>query len=214
VRRFSKLLLSVFVALAACMLVGYLVTGTQGDLIGGWSLNQQQLFVGFTRLLYPFFAGVLLCRVGKLIRIKNAFWWCSLLLLVAFSVPRIGDQQTLWTNGLYDAFCVIVIFPIVVSMGAGGKLHNEKTTRISNFLSALSYPLYITHYPIIYIYTAWVYDNNIPLGPRGLLVGLLVVILSIVLAWACLKLYDEPVREWLRKKWMMKKTTKIPELKT
>src|SRR4249919_2004598 len=76
VRRFSKLLLSVFVSLAACMMIGYLIFGPQGDLIGGWSLNKEQLFVGFTRLLYPFFGGVLLCRLGKLIHVKNAFWWC------------------------------------------------------------------------------------------------------------------------------------------
>jgi peptidoglycan/LPS O-acetylase OafA/YrhL len=208
VRRFSKLLLSIFVSLAACMMIAYLVTGKQGDLIGGWSLNQEQLFIGFTRLLYPFFAGVLLCRVGKLIRIKNAFWWCSLLLVVAFCVPRIGDEHTVWENGLYDAFCVIIIFPIIVSMGAGGKLHNAKSTRISNFLGALSYPLYITHYPLIYIFTAWVIDNQIPMGAKGLFVGLLVVIASIMIAWACLKFYDEPVRAWLTKKLVVKNLNK------
>jgi peptidoglycan/LPS O-acetylase OafA/YrhL len=74
VRRFSKLLLTIFVSLAGCMMIAYLVTGPQGDLIGGWSLNGPQLFVGFTRVLYPFFAGVLLCRAGKLLRVKNAFW--------------------------------------------------------------------------------------------------------------------------------------------
>jgi hypothetical protein len=34
---------------------------------------------------------------------------------------------------------------------------------------------------------------------------LLLVIVSIALAYACLKLYDEPVREWLKKKYLMKK---------
>jgi peptidoglycan/LPS O-acetylase OafA/YrhL len=204
VRRFSKLLLSIFVSLAACMMIVYLVNGKQGDLIGGWSLNQEQLFIGFTRLLYPFFAGVLLCRVGKLIHIKNAFWWCSLLLVVALSLPRMGDEHSLWKNGLYDAFCVIIIFPLIVSIGAGGTLHNSKSTRISNFLGALSYPLYITHYPLIYLFTAWVVDNKIPMGAKALVVGLLLVIASILIAWACLKFYDEPVREWLRKKIIMK----------
>jgi peptidoglycan/LPS O-acetylase OafA/YrhL len=209
VRRFSKLLLSIFVTLAGCMMIAYLVTGTQGDLIGGWSLDGQGLFVGFTRLLYPFFGGVLLMRLGKLIRIKNAFWWCSLLLVVALCIPRIGDEQHVWENGLYDAFCVIVIFPLIVSIGAGGTLHSTKSTRISKFLGDISYPLYITHYPIIYIYTAWVVNNKVPLGAKGLLVGLLVVVAGIVLAYACLKLYDEPVREWLKKKFLMKKVSRV-----
>jgi peptidoglycan/LPS O-acetylase OafA/YrhL len=205
VRRFSKLLLSIFVSLAGCMLISYLLLGSQGDLIGGWSLNGDQLFVGFTRVLYPFFAGVLLSRVGKLIHIKNAFWWCSLLIVVSLSIPRIGDEHHVWMNGIYEAIVVIIIFPLIVSIGAGGTLHNSRSTQISKFLGDISYPLYITHYPLIYIFTAWVVNNRIPLGVEGLLVGLLLVIVSIVLAYACLKLYDEPVRAWLTKKFLMKK---------
>jgi len=205
VRRFSKLVLSVFVSLSGCMLIGYLVFGKQGDLIGGWSLNQEQLFIGFTRVLYPFFAGVLLSRLGKLIHIKNAFWWCSFLIILSMSVPRIGGEHDVWKNGLYEALCVIVIFPVIVSMGAGGVLHSQKSVKISKFFGDISYPLYITHYPLIYIFTAWVIDNKIPLGAKGLLIGLLLVVVSITIAYACLKLYDEPVREWLRKKVLMKK---------
>src|SRR5450432_1524263 len=60
VRRFSKTLLTIFVALAACLLAQHLIFGTQGDAIGGWTLDKTQLHIGFARLLYPFFAGVLL----------------------------------------------------------------------------------------------------------------------------------------------------------
>jgi len=207
VRRFSKLLLSVFVSLAGCMMIAYLLLGPQGDLIGGWSLNKDQLFVGLTRVLYPFFAGVLLSRVGKLIRVKNAFWWCSALIIISLSIPRIGDEHHVWMNGAYDAFCVIFLFPLIVALGAGGTLHSSKSSRISQFLGDISYPLYITHYPLIYIYTAWVVNNKIPLGAEGMLAGMLLVVLSIALAYACLKLYDEPVREWLRKKVLMTKAS-------
>ena len=200
VRRFSKLILSIFVSLAALMMIGYLLFGPQGDLIGGWSLNGPGLFVGFTRVLYPFFAGVLLLRAGKLIRIKNAFWWCSLLIIIVLGIPRIGDQHQLWMNGIYDAAAVIIMFPLIVSIGAGGVLHTQKSERICKFLGDISYPLYITHYPLIYIYTAWVVNNKIPLGAQGLLVGLALFITSILLAYACLKLYDEPVRRWLTRK--------------
>ncbi len=204
VRRFSKVLLSIFVAFAACLLIAHGVTGKEGDLNGGWTLNQEQLSIGFTRLLYPFFAGVLLCRLGKRIKMKHAFWWSSLLLVVVLSLPRFGDLQSLWKNGLYDALIVILIFPVIVSIGAGGALQHSGTTRISNLLGSLSYPLYITHFPLIYVYTAWVSNNHIPFGAKGLLVGLGVIIVSMLLAWVCLKFYDEPVREWLRKKLMAK----------
>lgn len=205
VRKFSKLLLSIFVALSGCMMIAYLVTGPQGDLIGGWSLSKEQLFIGFTRLLYPFFAGVLLCRFGKLIKIKNAFWWSSLLLVIVLGFPRIGDAQQVWMNGIYDAVVVIIIFPIIVSIGAGGTFENGRTNKISKFLGGLSYPLYITHYPLIYVFTAWVVDNKVPLGTKGLLMGLALVIAAITLAYGCLKLYDEPVREWLKNRFLVRK---------
>jgi peptidoglycan/LPS O-acetylase OafA/YrhL len=209
VRRFSKLVLSVFVALAAGMLTFYLTTGKQGDLIGGWSLTGEQLFVGFTRVLYPFFAGVLLFRLGRLIHVKGAFWWCSLLIIIALSVPRIGDEQHVWMNGIYEAVVVILVFPLIVSMGAGGTILHPRSVRICKFLGDISYPLYITHYPLIYVYTAWVANNKIPLGPKGLLVGLGLVVVSIALAYACLKLYDEPVREWLKKYTFKHKTPNL-----
>lgn len=205
VRKFSKLLLSVFVALSGCMMIAYLLTGPQGDLIGGWALTKAQLFVGITRLLYPFFAGVLLCRFGKLIKIKNAFLWSSLLLMLVLAFPRIGDAQHVWQNGIYDAVVVILIFPLIVSIGAGGTLQNNRATKISKFLGDLSYPLYITHYPLIYVYTAWVVNNKIPLGVEGLAWGAALVVAAMAIAYACLKLYDEPVREWLKKKFLVRK---------
>ncbi|MDB4873394.1 MAG: acyltransferase [Gemmatimonadales bacterium] len=205
VRRFSKTVLSVFVTLAAFMLIQYLVTSKSGDLIGGWSLNSEQLYIGFTRVLFPFFGGVLLCRIGKLIHIKNAFWWSSLLIIIMLSIPRIGDQHHVWMNGIYESLCLIVVFPLIVSIGAGGELHSARSEKICNFLGEISYPLYITHYPLIYLFTAWVVNNKVPLGIKGLLMGLLVVITGLVIAYLSLRFYDKPVREWLRNKVLVKK---------
>ena len=205
VRRFSKVVLSVFVTLAALMLIQYLVTSKNGDLIGGWSLNSEQLYIGFTRVLFPFFGGVLLCRIGKLIRLKNAFWWSSLLIIIMLSIPRIGDEHHVWMNGIYESLCLIVVFPLIVSIGAGGELHSTRSEKICNFLGEISYPLYITHYPLIYLFTAWVVNNKVPLGINGLLMGLLVVITSLVIAYLSLRFYDKPVREWLRNKVLVKK---------
>jgi peptidoglycan/LPS O-acetylase OafA/YrhL len=205
VRRFSKTLLTIFVILAAIFLVQFLVMGPQGDVIGGWSIDKTQLHIGFARLLFPFFGGVLLCRAGKLIRIKNAFLVCSVLILVVLSIPRIGGTNHLWMNGVYESVCIILIFPLIVAIGAGGSLTGKYPVKICRFLGGISYPLYITHYPLIYLYTAWVVDNKIQLGAYGLFVGLLLFVTSIALAWACLKLYDEPVRKWLAKRYLVKK---------
>jgi peptidoglycan/LPS O-acetylase OafA/YrhL len=203
IRKFSKKALSIFVFLSACLLIQYLLIGPQGDLIGGWALDKTQLRIGFTRLLFPFFAGVLLSRIGKPIRIKGAFWVCSLLIIISLSVPRLGGSEHLWMNGLYESFCVIVIFPLIVSIGAGGTLNGNYSTKICKLLGDISYPMYITHYPLIYTYVAWVVNNKVPMS-KGLPVGLLLLITSVSIAYACLKLYDEPVRNWLTKRFLKK----------
>ena len=77
IRRFPLWLLGVFVALAACLSVDItlnidtfgILAGRSAErftIIGGWSLAPTQLYVGFTRLLYPFFAGLLVYRqIGR-----------------------------------------------------------------------------------------------------------------------------------------------------
>ncbi|HEY4195520.1 MAG TPA: acyltransferase [Mucilaginibacter sp.] len=206
IRRFSKTLLTIFVALSACYLVQYLVWGPQGDVIGGWAIDKTQLHIGFARLLYPFFGGVLLCRLGKLIHIKNAFTVCSVLLLIVFFIPRIGGTEHLWMNGLYESVSIIIVFPLIVAIGAGGTMTTKYANKICSFLGDISYPLYITHYPLIYLHLAWVRNNKIPMQ-TGLLGGLVVLIVSVAIAYTSLKLYDEPVREWLKKRFLMKKAS-------
>jgi len=204
VRKFSKRALAVFVLLTACLLIHYTVTGTQGDVIGGWAFDKIQLRIGFTRMLYPFFAGVLLSRMGKLIHLKGAFWICSWMIIVILSVPRIGGSEHVWMNGLYEALCIILLFPLIVSIGAGGTLKGKYSIKACKFLGDISYPVYITHYPLIYTYVAWASNNKIPIE-KGLFMGLLLFITSIIIAYACLKLYDEPVRNWLQKRFLVKR---------
>lgn len=198
IRKFSKTALSILVFLSACALVHLAVTN--GDLIGGWSVTATQLQIGFTRVMYPFFGGLLLSRVAKLTYVKNAFLWCSLLLIIIFSIPRIGGSDHLWMNGLYESLSIIFIFPLIVFMGASSEVKSKSGTRICKFLGDISYPLYMTHYPLIYIYTGWVADTKIPLA-RAYPMALLVLVSSILIAYACLKLYDEPIRKWLKKKY-------------
>ena len=204
-RKFSNKVMTVFVLLFAGLLINYTVFGPKGDVIGGWSLNLEQMNIGFTRLLFPFFAGVLLCRLGKLIHIKGAFWICSLMISAVLIIPRIGDENTLWMNGLYESFCIILVFPLIVAIGAGGEIKSAFSAKICKLLGDISYPIYITHYPLIYWYFTWVIDNKKTLED-SYLVGIGVLLTSILVAYLCLKLYDEPVRNWLQSKFQKRKT--------
>ena len=140
-RRLSKLLLGALAVVAACFTVRLAVT--QGDMIGGWALDGEQLGVGFTRLAYPFIAGLLLSRVGKLIRLRGAFWLCSLCVVAVLAVPHLGTDR-LWLNGLYDAVCIIVLFPLVVAAGAGGKVTDRESKKVCGFLRHTHCCIYIT----------------------------------------------------------------------
>ncbi|AWH86678.1 acyltransferase [Flavobacterium album] len=201
VKNFSKMALSVLVFLSAFGLVHMAVTGTNGDVVGGWSLNAAQLHVGFARLMYPFFAGLLLQRVVKPGRINNAFLWSSLLVIAVLAMPRVGGSEHLWANGLYDSLSIIFIFPLIVYIGASGGLKGKNESRVNKFLGDISYPIYITHYPLIYIYTGWISDTRKPIS-EAWPVSLLLFVSAIVLAYVCLKLYDEPVRKWLSGKFL------------
>nr|WP_262903763.1 acyltransferase family protein [Bacteroides cellulosilyticus] len=173
--------------------------------IGGWSLTPDQRYIGISRLLYPFFVGLLLSRINKLIKIKRGFYWCSLLIAAILVMPRIGGTEAMWMNGAYEAFCVLIMFPLIVAMGAGSNVTGKRSVAICQFLGEISYLLYITHFPLIYMQIAWA--RNHPDAPLGMhiLFAVSIFILSIAIAYACLKLYDEPVREWLKRRFLMKK---------
>lgn len=73
-------------------------------------------------------------------------------------------------------------------------------------LSAAAHSVgYITHYPWIYVQKNWAaHHKDAPIGTH-IWVGVSVFMFTIAIAYACLKLYDEPVREWLKVHWLKKK---------
>lgn len=201
-RHLSKIVLAVLVAVAAGFTIQYALTNPNGDIIGGWTIDDPlQLRIGFTRLAFPFLAGLLLARIGKLRYTKNAFMVCGLLLVALLSVPRIGGAESMWLNGLYECFCLIVMFPLIVWLGAGGKIEGRKASKICKFLGDISYPIYITHYPLVYVYMGWVANNGYTLE-ESWIEGSLVAVAAIGVAYLSMRLYDIPVREWLRKRFL------------
>ena len=187
-RKASNRVLLVLAALSAAFLTHYLVTTPRGDITGGWSVNQIELKIGFLRLCYPFLAGMLLQRLHKRIHVRYAFLWCSLLLVLVLILPRFGTPATLWKNGLYEAMVIVLVFPVIVDMGAGEQIRGRVATRLCRFSGEISYPLYITHYALIYIYTARVYDGKLT-PAQGVGWGVALFFTAIAIAYAALKLY-------------------------
>jgi len=214
IRRFSKTLLVLFVAFAAFLTIdlslnldvfGLLAPRAYAKytVIGGWSITPDQMYIGATRLLYPFFVGLLISRINKLIKVKAGFWWCSFLIAAILVFPHIGGHELNIADGAYNAFCILIMFPLIVSMGAGS-LVTGKSVKVCKFFGEISYPLYITHYPLIYMQLAWAHSHaQAPLAMH-ICVAVSVFALAIGMAYACLKLYDLPVRDWLKRRWLMK----------
>ena len=214
IRRFSKVVLGICVAVFAVMTVilclnidvtGFLEERSWASytVVGGWSTTPDQLQVGLTRLLYPFFCGLLISRLDKLIKVKAGFWWCSLMIVVLLCMPWMGigtEGDARWTNGLYEMLCILIAFPLIVSIGAGSSVKGSKSEAINKFLGEISYPIYITHYPLIYMQMSWADSHkDAPLGTH-IFVAVCIFVLAILVAYGALKLYDLPVREWLKKK--------------
>ncbi len=199
-RRLSKIALIILMVIAAGFTIQYAFTNPNGDFIGGWSIDDlTQLRIGFTRLTFPFLAGIVLAKTARLKFTKKAFLTTSLLLVILLAFPRLGGNDAHWQNALYECFALIIMFPLIIWLGAGGKITGEKANKFCKFLGDISYPLYITHYPIAYTYYAWVVNDKHSLG-ESWVQGLFTVFISIVFAYISMKLYDVPVRKWLSKK--------------
>ena len=198
IRKLSTVVLCILVLLAACGLAIFAMGGPLGDICVGFALTEENIVGGTLRLLFAFPAGLLLARIFRPVRVRGAFWIGSISIVVISAIPRIGGSEHLWMNGLYDTICAVVCFPLLVYLGASGKTTDSLTTRICKFLGDISYPLYMVHYPFIYLYYAWVKNENLTFE-QSLPGAIALVIGSILLAYLCLKLYDIPVRRFLSK---------------
>ncbi len=190
-RKLSRVALIVVTAM--CALVLLIVSLQQGQMFLGWGASN--MWIAPVRMAFPFFAGLLLFRMNIRLTLPFAYPLLTLLLLAVLIVPVLSPLRL---NGLYEFGVIALVFPFIIAAGAGSHTVGG-VARMCNFFGRISYPLYITHYPFIYIYTHWVGERH-PGTQETMLVGGSLLIGFIVLAYAALKLYDEPVRKWLNAK--------------
>ncbi len=201
IRRLSTRLLAVLSFALCCALAWFAVTAQSGyGSIGvGWTVDRTNILGGSLRMLCPFTMGLLLSRIFKPIHYaRGAFWTSAALLLIIFHVPYIHSDGALSLNGIFEAACIIAVFPLVVWYAASGKTTDIASTRICRFLGDISFPLYIVHYPLMYAFYMWLIKTRQYTLYETWPAALAAVTASIILAWLCLKLYDMPVRKWLR----------------
>lgn len=206
IRRLSTRALSMLTIFLGCLHVWFFVGDVSGyDMVGvGWTIDEVNFWGGLVRMLFPFTMGMLVARTFKPRKVRGAFGICSAMLVLLFTVPYMPSTAAISLNSLYEVACIVFIFPFIVWLGACGSL-GEKKKKTVNLLGDISYPLYIVHYPIMYLFYAWLIENKHYTLQSCWPIALLVVVSSIVLAFLCLKLYDEPVRKWFTEKWLKRK---------
>lgn len=207
IHRLSNKALTALVFLLGIGLAWFALFDVAGyGMIGvGWTLDGVNFLGGSLRMLFPFSLGMLLSRNFKPVKVRGAFWICSIVLLALFCVPYIKGNSPICWNGLFEAICILFIFPVLVWIGASGKTTDKHSTQICKFSGDISFPLYAVHYPVMYLFYAWLIDNKYYTFGEVWPVALIVYIGSILLAYLCLKCYDEPVRKWLSRKFLAKK---------
>ena len=164
----------------------------------------------------------LISRNFRPFKVRGAFWICSVVLIAIFFVPYIEGKSLVCLNGVFEMICIAIVFPVLVCIGASGKTTDKKSTSICRFLGDISYPLYTSicrflgdisyplyavHYPVMYVFYSWLIENKFYTLEETWMVSAMVYFGSIALAYACLKLYDEPVRKWLGNKFVKSKPT-------
>ncbi len=203
-RRLPTWLLALVAVAAAGVTTHYLVTVPSGDFIGGWALTGHELYVGFTRLAYPITAGLLIARWRPRIRLPHPFLACSLFLVALLAVPRIGGENVL-LNGIYDLVCVVVFFPLIIIVGSTALNVEQESSFACRFLGRISYPLYITHFPLACVYYSYVHAADPPSWAGKIGWGVAVWLGSIALAYVYTRFYDEPVRRRLMQRLMARR---------
>lgn len=165
----------------------------------GWSLGGWGALGGMLRLTFSFSAGLLLARLLRPRRVRGAFWIAAVVIVAAMLCPYVGGPQPSVFNAAYDSLCTLVVFPAVVALGACGVTTDRTSGSICEFLGRISYPVYMIHYPVMYLFYNWVWNNSKTFAEVWpvccvIFVGVLAA------AWVAMRFYDEPVRRWLGKR--------------
>lgn len=161
-----------------------------GNLSGGWSARN--FWDGGARVAFSFMAGLLVYRMGWRLRSRLGFGGLSVLLILALVSPYARGG---WVR---EAAIIIVYFPLLVALGAGAQ-GSSRVEKLCRFSGDLSYPLYMTHYSVIWIWGDYAAKHH--LEKAGLALAVLAGVVAMV-AFACLVMvaYDKPVRAYLRKR--------------
>jgi peptidoglycan/LPS O-acetylase OafA/YrhL len=187
-RRINRVYLALLTILSAIAICA--VAYRAGNLLGGWS--GPTFWDGFARIAYSFLAGLLIFRSKWIIKNKLGFTGLAFLLLLAFVMPYSN-----W-NWITESLVVLIYFPFLIMLGAGAEL-SPALKRICQFSGKISYPLYMTHYAVLWMFGNY-YTQYKPTNTQLAFIVVAGVLLLVGAAYIVMAFYDIPLRKYLNSK--------------
>ncbi|UVK39173.1 acyltransferase [Mesorhizobium sp. AR10] len=187
----------------ASLIAGSLVLLVVAAALAGtldFGMTGQTIISGLPRVCFSFFLGVLLCRSIGLYRGKLGFlqtgYWIEIsivLTLVAFAIAPGGAMRP-----IYDLICIVLLFPIMVVVGALAPTH-PRCSKLYSWLGRISYPIYIIHTPLLMIIAGAGKAVSIDPFANHPWFGIVMAIAVIVIGDIGTRIFDEPVRRFLQR---------------
>lgn len=181
-KRKYLLLLTIISAVVICF-----VCYRSGNLLGGWS--GPTFWDGAARISYSFLAGLLIYRSQWIIKNKLGFIGLAVLLSLAFIMP-----YSKW-NIVSEPLVVLFYFPLLIALGAGTTLA-PGLKKLCVFSGKISYPLYMTHYAVLWMFGNY-YTNHKPDTTQLTLIVISGLCLLLGAAYLVMVFYDIPIRRYL-----------------
>jgi peptidoglycan/LPS O-acetylase OafA/YrhL len=165
-----------------------------GSAFHGAGLSAYDL--ALARVTFSFFAGLGLHRLFANRIIRNVrFGYPAAAVLLAFILMAPAS----WDGRIFDPLAIIIGFPIVMLLSIwdepGGFIRSWSLKA-----GALSYPIYITHFPVVRIFQALAENHRLK-GSSLLLMIVIEVLTVLVVGWIACDVFDGPLQSRV-KKWM------------
>lgn len=136
--------------------------------------------VGFFRTALSFYLGVICFKFHKNIKLDKIIGFISFTSLIfVLSVPS-------FVQGSFDFFIVVFLFPFLVLTNCNIGYNNSALKKV---LGDLSFPLYVTHYPIFLIFSKYIQES---------IFGWLLIIFCILVSIIVSKYIDIPFQKKIK----------------
>ena len=200
-RRVGIKVLIALVLLAAAFTVGYVfqvpyVGGKHGlSIAGGWSATLPHFHNGLARLCFPLVFGLLLARLKWRIVLppKVAAVGVGLVFVGLLFTPMTWFAGHDLAHRLFECAVIFALLPALVLIGVGHApvVAESPVARGVVYLAELSYPLYMSHYPLVYIHAWWVRNYSTAWSmPTVLGLCVLEFVLMLLLSYGVMKFWE------------------------